>query len=395
MADRIRVGIVGATGSIGVQALSVIRDFPDRFEVVLLTGHTQKDLLLGFARQYQVPNVVVTGERGGVASPDMNGSCHCFYGIEGLLEVLENVTLDVLLVSVVGFAGVTPTLKALEKGISVALANKESLVVAGHLVTSLLSQHGGAIYPVDSEHSAIFQCLVGEKKESVEKIILTASGGPFRQCSLAELEKVTVEQALKHPNWEMGKKITIDSATLMNKALEVIEAYWLFQLEPHQIEVLIHPQSILHSLVQFRDGSVKAQLGLPDMRIPILYAFTRGEHWPTHWNRCDLAQIGSLTFEYPDHSRFPSLQYAYSVLESTSGMGCVLNAANEIAVEAFLNREIPFLSIYTIIEKALERFAGARGDTLEELIQLDQEVRDYAKSLVLNGHHPHSVKMGR
>lgn len=382
MENKIRIGIIGATGSIGTQALSVIQEFPHRFEVVFLTAHTQREQLFHFAQQFRVPYVILTNDTSHHAKLDSNGFSQCLYGTCGLLEVLEQVEVDVVLVAVVGFAGVIPTLKALENGLTVALANKESLVVAGHLVNSLLQSGRGKIFPVDSEHSAIHQCLVGEDKASVEKVILTASGGPFRTKSYEELKSVSVEEALKHPNWEMGKKITIDSATLMNKALEVIEAYWLFQLKPHQIEVLIHPQSIVHSLVQFHDGSLKAQLGLPDMKIPILYALTRGEHWLTQWKRCNLAEIGSLTFELPDHQRFPSLSYAYHVLNSHSGMGCVLNAANEVAVDAFLNEEIPFLSIFKIIEESLKYFDGSEGNTVEELVKLDKEVRRYAKSLV-------------
>ena len=378
------IAIVGSTGSIGTQAIEVIKAHPDKFQVEVLTAYANAELLIAQARQTE-PNVVVIGRE------DMYGQVQkaldpldikVYAGKEALNTVVQMDTIDLVLTSLVGYAGLTPTIKAIDAGKPIALANKETLVVAGELITRLAREKGVNIYPVDSEHSAIFQCLVGEFHNKIEKVILTASGGPFRGKSIDFLRSVTKENALKHPNWDMGAKITIDSATLMNKGLEVIEAKWLFGLNNDQIDVVVHPQSIIHSMVQFEDGSIKAQMGLPDMKLPILYAFSYPERIKTNYTRLDFMQYPSLTFEQPDRQTFRNLDLAYYSLKQGGNSPCILNASNEVAVEAFLKDKISFLDIPELIENSLNKVGFVKEPGLEDYINTDKEARIITKELI-------------
>ncbi len=382
------IAILGSTGSIGKQALEVIAAYPEVFAAELLTASTNSDLLIEQARQFR-PNMVVIVdelEYGKVRDALDPLGIKVFTGAASLEQVVQFDEVDIVLTAIVGFAGLHSTLKAIEAGKTIALANKETLVVAGHLITSLAREKGVNIYPVDSEHSAIFQCLAGEFHNPVEKIFLTASGGPFRGMSIEDLRQITPAQALRHPNWNMGAKITIDSATLMNKGLEVIEARWLFGLVPEKIEVIVHPQSIIHSMVQFRDGSIKAQLGLPDMRLPILYALAYPQRLPTNYPRFDIADYPSLTFEKPDTDTFRNLALAYEALRKGGNLPCVLNAANEVAVQSFLERKIPFLSIPELVEKAMEYIPFVSEPVLTDLENTDRETRSWVSEQVANDH---------
>ncbi|MDH4058855.1 MAG: 1-deoxy-D-xylulose-5-phosphate reductoisomerase, partial [Cyclobacteriaceae bacterium] len=351
------IAILGSTGSIGQQALEVIQSQRDSFQVEVLTAQNNADLLIQQALAFK-PNLVVIAnealyEQVNIAL--MPHNIKVFTGYDALSSAVQMDTVDVVLTALVGYSGLKPTLTAIEAGKDIALANKETLVVAGELVTSLARDKGVNIYPIDSEHSAIFQCMVGEFHNKIEKIILTASGGPFRGLSYEQLKNVTKAQALKHPNWNMGSKITIDSATLMNKGLEVIEAKWLFGLTPDQVEVIVHPQSIIHSMVQFEDGSIKAQMGLPDMRLPIQFALTYPNRLKTDFERFDFSQYGSLTFEKPDTKTFRNLALSFEALRRGGNMPCVLNAANEVAVAEFLSDKIGFLAMSDIVEKCLDK----------------------------------------
>ncbi|GAB3834968.1 1-deoxy-D-xylulose-5-phosphate reductoisomerase [Hymenobacter jeollabukensis] len=379
------LALLGSTGSIGTQTLDVVRAQPGRFRVAVLTAQRSADLLVLQAREFR-PAVVVIGDEAqyaGVKAALANQpETTVMAGAAALAEVAARPDVDVVLTALVGYAGLLPTLAALKAGKTIALANKETLVVAGQLVTSLARQHGAAIYPVDSEHSAIFQCLVGEQPEAVEKIILTASGGPFRGRSVQELAQVTRAQALKHPNWEMGAKITIDSASLMNKGLEVIEAKWLFGLTNEQIEVVVHPQSIIHSLVQFRDGSLKAQLGLPDMKLPIQYALGYPERLPNDFPRFSFLDYPTLTFEQPDGATFRNLPLAFEAMRRGGNAPCVLNAANEVAVAAFLREQIGFLQLPEVVESCLTRVSYLAEPSLDDYVQTDAETRRVAAELV-------------
>jgi len=377
------IAILGSTGSIGVQTLEVIALAPERFRVEVLTAQRNADLLIAQALLVQPNAVVITDEAfySKVKEALAHTDTKVFTGAKALEDVVTFSGVDTVLTALVGFAGLYPTLAAIKAGKTIALANKETLVVGGSLVTDLARQHGVAIYPVDSEHSALFQCLVGEWHNPVEKMILTASGGPFRGKKRADLKDITKAQALKHPNWSMGAKITIDSATLMNKGLEVIEAHWLFGLPAEAIEVVVHPQSIIHSMVQFTDGSIKAQLGLPDMKLPILYALAYPERVPTPWPRADFAQIAQLTFEKPDTETFTCLALAYQALEKGGNMPCILNAANEIAVELFLQDSIGFLQIADCVESALQAAPFIAKPQLDDLLQTDTWVRNYVRNL--------------
>ena len=378
------IAILGSTGSIGTQALEVIRQHPGHFVAEVLTAWNNHDLLIKQALEFK-PNAVVIGDKASykvVAGALIPHDIKVFAGEDAIVQIVEMDTIDMVLASIVGFAGLRSTLKAIEYGKPVALANKETLVVAGNLITALAKEKGVNIYPVDSEHSAIFQCLAGEFHNPVEKIILTASGGPFRGKDRAFLKNVTKEQALVHPNWNMGNKITIDSATLMNKGLEVIEAHWLFNVSPDRIEVVIHPQSIVHSMVQFMDGSIKAQLGLPDMRLPIQYAFAYPARIPSDNARFSFTDYPSLTFETPDSSLFRNLGLAYAALRKGGNMPCILNAANEIAVNEFLNDRIGFFEMSDIIESCMESVAFINTPTLDDYIQTDLETRHFAQGLV-------------
>lgn len=378
------VAILGSTGSIGTQALDVISRHPDRLVVEVLTAENSADLLIEQATKFH-PNTVVIGNDAHYdkvfAALDPQG-IKVYSGAQSLCSVVEMEQIDVVLTALMGYAGLKPTIHAINAGKHIALANKETLVVAGELITALARQQGVNIYPVDSEHSAIFQCMVGEFHNPIEKIVLTASGGPFRGKDRAFLSSVTKAQALKHPNWDMGAKITIDSASMMNKGLEVIEAKWLFGLKSSQIDVVVHPQSIIHSMVQFEDGSMKAQLGLPDMRIPIQFALTFPQRWKTDFPRFNFADYPSLTFEKPDLDTFANLQLAYDALHSGGNSPCVLNAANEIAVEAFLNDKIGFLEMSDVVKSCLDKIAFLPDPQLEDYVVTDQETRRIAKEII-------------
>ena len=371
------VAILGSTGSIGTQALEVMSEQADRFVVEVLTAHSNSELLIEQALAYR-PNAVVIGDEGkfeAVRDALWDAGIKVYAGAEALEQVVEMEEIDVVLTALVGYAGLKPTLAAIHAGKHIALANKETLVVAGELVTQLAREKGVNIYPVDSEHSAIFQCLVGEFHNPIEKIVLTASGGPFRGKSTTELKAVTKAQALKHPNWEMGAKITIDSASLMNKGLEVIEAKWLFGLRPDQIEVIVHPQSIVHSLVQFEDGSMKAQMGLPDMKLPIQYALAYPTRLQNDFPRFNFLDYPQLTFEQADTRTFRNLQLAFDAMEKGGNMPCILNAANEVAVAAFLKEEIGFLAMSDLVEHCMNTVPFIAKPKLEELIESDEQTR--------------------
>lgn len=376
------IAILGSTGSIGTQALEVIRENPERFRVCVLVARRSAEELIQQAREFR-PLLVVIQEEAHyptVADALKPLGIQVATGSAAISEAVQLPEVDIVLTAMVGFAGLRPTLSAIEAGKTIALANKETLVVAGQLIQQQAQLHGARILPVDSEHSAIFQCLIGETTPA-EKILLTASGGPFRQHSLEELSQVTVAQALRHPNWVMGAKVTIDSASLMNKGLEMIEARWLFDLPAGQIQVLVHPQSIIHSMVQFTDGSVKAQLGQPDMRLPIGYALGLTERVPNSYPRLDFTQQ-QFTFEAPDLERFPNLALAYRALALGGTAPCVLNAANEIAVEAFLQERIGFRAMSELIEGALERHRPEAQYDLPLLEELDEAIRQECRALL-------------
>jgi 1-deoxy-D-xylulose-5-phosphate reductoisomerase len=376
--------ILGSTGSIGINALNVIRNFPDKFRVTALTVNTRIDLLEPQIKEFNPPFVVVKNrELAAELERKIGSSTKVLAGEEGLVYAASQLDYDILVGAMVGFAGLIPTIEAIKRGKRIALANKETLVVAGELVKDLSEKHNAEIIPVDSEHSAIFQCLTGENREEVEKLILTASGGPFREMDKEHFDSVTVEDALNHPNWKMGNKITIDSATMMNKGLEVIEAHWLFDLPKEKIDVVIHPQSIVHSMVQFVDGSIKAQMGLPDMKLPIQYALTYPERLKNDFTRTSLPDISSLTFSEPDHSRFECLNLAYRTLESGGTAPCILNAANEVAVDKFLKKEIKFPDIPALICNALDHFDNHKHPELETIIEQDRQTREFTASLTL------------
>lgn len=374
------IAILGSTGSIGTQALEVIQANPNRFQVEVLTAQNNCDLLIQQAIAFK-PNAVVIGNDnyydkvfGALDRHDIK----VYAGENALSSVVQMDSIDLVLTALVGYAGLKPTIKAIESGKPIALANKETMVVAGELVTALAEQYGVNIYPVDSEHSAIFQCLVGEFHNPIEKIILTASGGPFRGKDINFLKTVTKEQALKHPNWDMGAKITIDSASLMNKGLEVIEAKWLFNLKQEQIEVIVHPQSIIHSIVQFEDGSMKAQMGLPDMKLPIQFAMTYPERIKTDFPRFDFLNYPALTFEQADTKTFRNLALAYEALKQGGNMACILNAANEVAVEKFLKDEISFLGMSDVVEACMQKVSFVKKPTYEDYVFTDEETRKIA-----------------
>jgi 1-deoxy-D-xylulose-5-phosphate reductoisomerase len=378
------IAILGSTGSIGTQALEVIAKFPNELNAVVLTANSNYELLIAQAKAFQPNAVVIADERHYQTVRDAlwDDDIKVFAGAESLCQIVEMHEIDLVLTAMVGFCGLEPTLRAIQARKPIALANKETLVVAGELITSEARKFGVNIYPVDSEHSAIFQCLAGEFDNPIEKIMLTASGGPFRGWTQEKLKHVTVEQALAHPNWQMGSKITIDSATLMNKGLEVIEARWLFGLKPDQIEVLVHPQSVVHSMVQFQDGSIKAQIGLPDMKLPIQYAFTYPKRLVTPGPRLDFREFAQWNFEAPDTENFPNLQLAYQALEMGGTASCVLNAANEVAVELFLQKRIQFTEIAQINRRLLEEVISTNAPNLEELNAIDAETRRKAREFV-------------
>lgn len=378
------VAILGSTGSIGTQALEVLETYPELFDLQVITAGKNADLLMEQALKFK-PNMVVIGDETQyikVKEALWNENIHVYCGADALCQVVQSTEVDVVLTALVGYSGLKPTIAAIEAGKDIALANKETLVVAGRLINELIKKHRVNLYPVDSEHSAIFQCLPGEHLNAIEKIYLTASGGPFRGFSTAQLQQVTKAQALKHPNWSMGAKITIDSATMMNKGLEVIEAKWLFDLTADQIDVVVHPQSIVHSLVQFEDGSMKAQMGLPDMKLPIQYALTYPYRLKTKFPRFDFLDHPQLTFEKPDREAFKNLDLAYRAMEMDGNIPCALNAANEIAVQAFLEDRIHFLEIAKINEWVMEKTSVISKPTLEDYVTTDAEARRLAQGFI-------------
>ena len=377
-----QIVILGSTGSIGTQALKVIEEHPDLYEAYALTANNQVELLAEQARKFMPAAVVIANEDKYLQLKEMLADLpiQVYAGADALCEIVEAKSIDVVLASMVGYAGLRPTMNAIRAGKTIALANKETLVVAGELINALAQQYKTPILPVDSEHSAIFQCL--EPGNALEKVILTASGGPFRKFTIEELQHVTKEQALKHPNWDMGAKITIDSATMMNKGFEVIEAKWLFGVRPDQIEVVVHPQSVIHSMVQFEDGAVKAQLGVPDMRLPIQYAFSYPQRIKASFDRLDFMKMTELTFEQPDIKRFRCLGLAYEALNRGGNMACILNAANEAVVAAFLKDRIPFLRMSEIIEETMAKVAFIQTPTYEDYVATDAEARRVASCLI-------------
>ncbi len=382
MSEKKHIAILGSTGSIGTQALEVIEANSDQFVVEVLTAMNSANLLIEQAQKFK-PNVVVIGNEAlydqlfnALDSHDIK----VYAGADALASVVEMDSIDMVLTALVGYAGLKPTIKAIESGKHIALANKETLVVAGELITHLAKEKGVNIYPVDSEHSAIFQCLVGEFHNPIEKIILTASGGPFRGKTRADLANAKKEQALKHPNWDMGAKITIDSASLMNKGLEVIEAKWLFGLSMDQIEVIVHPQSIIHSIVQFEDGSMKAQMGLPDMKLPIQYALGYPNRLKSNFPRFNFLDYPSLTFEQPDTETFRNLALSFEAMRKGGNMPCILNAANEIAVSKFLKDEVGFLEMSDLVEHCMKKTSFIQKPTYEDYVLTDTETREIANA---------------
>ncbi|MEA3286739.1 MAG: 1-deoxy-D-xylulose-5-phosphate reductoisomerase [Candidatus Marinimicrobia bacterium] len=367
-----QISVLGSTGSIGVNALNVVGSFPDTFKIKYLSAHSQAELLIEQAKAFSPQSVVIGDESHYLKVKQALPGIEVLKGRQGLLEMASRDDVDTMLNAIVGSAGMEPTIRSIQAGVDVALSNKESLVMAGDLINKLLVGNGVELFPVDSEHSAIWQCLVGEAPEDIKRLVITGSGGPFRTTPGTAFKDITVKQALKHPNWAMGRKITIDSATMMNKGLEVIEAYWLFKLPVEKIDIVIHPQSIIHSMVEFVDGSVKAQMGLPDMKIPIQYALSYPRHFPQAWEQLDLAKIGTLTFEEPDYERFKCLQLAVDALQSGGSLPVVLNVANEEAVYRFLEGDIPFTEIPELIIKAMDAHDYLEHPGLDDILALEK-----------------------
>ena len=384
MSNRKHIAILGSTGSIGTQAIDVIKANPDSFVLEVLTAQNSADLLIQQAIEMK-PNHVVIGNEDfyqKVNDALWDHDIKVYAGADALSQVVEMPTVEIVLTALVGYAGLKPTLAAIEAGKTIALANKETLVVAGDIVTDLARKKGVNILPVDSEHSAIFQCLVGEFHNPIEEIYLTASGGPFRGRKREELLQVTKEQALKHPNWEMGAKITIDSASMMNKGLEVIEAKWLFNLKPEQIKVIIHPQSIVHSIVQFEDGSMKAQMGLPDMKLPIQFALAYPNRLKSDFPRFNFMDYPELTFEQPDLKTFKNLAFAFDAMDRGGNAACILNAANEVAVDAFLKDKVKFLGMSDIIESCMQKVTFVAQPSYDDYVATDEATRILAQELI-------------
>jgi 1-deoxy-D-xylulose-5-phosphate reductoisomerase len=378
------IAILGSTGSIGTQTLEVISEHKNLFSVEVLTANNNCDLLIEQAKKYKPNTVVIVNQAkyDKVNSELSKLGIKVYAGQKSLEQIVESEEINIVLTALVGYSGLMPTINAIKLGKKIALANKETLVVAGDLITKLSKEYNAPIYPVDSEHSAIFQCLVGENNNAIEKIYLTASGGPFRGKKAAELKTITKKQALRHPNWSMGAKITIDSATLMNKGLEVIEAKWLFNLNKGQIDVVVHPQSIIHSAVQFEDGSIKAQLGIPDMKLPIQYALGFPNRLKNNFKRFSFFDYPNLTFEKADEKTFRNLSLAFRAMSKGGNSACILNAANEIAVEAFLNDKIGFLNMSDLIDNCLEKITFVKSPTIEDYIETDQQTRLLANKLL-------------
>ncbi len=379
-----QIAILGSTGSIGTQALQVIEEHPDLYEAYALTANNRVDMLIEQARKFQPEVVVIANEEKYLYLKEALSDLpiKVYAGADAICQVVQEKSVDIVLTAMVGYAGLRPTMAAIRARKVIALANKETMVVAGELINALANEYQTPILPVDSEHSAIFQCL--EMQNSLEKIILTASGGPFRTFTMEQLQHVTKEQALKHPNWSMGAKITVDSASMMNKGFEVIEAKWLFGLKPEQIEVVVHPQSVIHSMVEFEDGAVKAQLGVPDMRLPIQYAFSYPQRVRSSFDRLDFMKCNNLTFEAPDTNRFRNLALAYEALNQGGNMPCIVNAANEVVVAAFLKDQISFLGMSDVIEQCMQRVPFIQVPTYENYVSTDAETRRIAAEIVIN-----------
>jgi 1-deoxy-D-xylulose-5-phosphate reductoisomerase len=379
-----QIAILGSTGSIGTQALQVIAAHRDLYEVYALTANNQVDLLIDQAKRFMPEAVVIANESkyNLLKEALANLPIKVYTGSDAIAQIVESQPIDIVLTAMVGYAGLKPTINAIRTKKTIALANKETLVVAGDLINRLAQQYGAAIIPVDSEHSAVFQCLTGEMRNKIEKIILTASGGPFRNYTLEQLATVTPQQALNHPNWKMGAKVTIDSASMMNKGFEMIEARWLFGVKPQQVEAVIHPQSIIHSMVQFEDGAIKAQLGVPDMRLPIQYAFSYPDRLNSSFGRIDFDKITDLTFEKPDTKRFRNLLLANESMVKGGNMPCIVNAANEIMVDAFLRNKIGFLAMSDIINAVMQKISFIPTPSYEDYVETDKEARQLAQSLI-------------
>jgi len=384
LTDKKNIAILGSTGSIGTQALQVIGGNPNLFKAYVLTAQSNADLLITQALQFDPAYAVICDKSKYQYVKDSlkNTTVKVLAGIDAVTEIVTHPDIHIVLTAMVGFAGLEPTIAAIKAGKDIALANKETLVVAGELITELAQKNNVKILPVDSEHSAIFQCLAGEENNTIEKIILTASGGPFRGKNLDFLAHVMREDALKHPNWVMGAKITIDSASLMNKGLEVIEAKWLFGLETEQIDVIVHPQSIIHSMVQFEDGSIKAQMGLPDMKLPIQYAFSYPNRLKNTFKRFNFTDYPNLTFEKADTKTFRNLAIAFEALKQGGNMPCIINAANEIAVKGFLNNHVGFLAMSDVIETCMQKISFTAQPALDDYLNTDKETRIFAQNLI-------------
>ena len=368
-----KISILGSTGSIGVNALNVIRNISNNFKIIHLTGNTNSELMIEQSREFNPDSIVMINEAAAekVKKELVNDGVEVLSGRNNLLKIAKNKSVDLVLNALVGSHGMEPTLNALKAGVDVALSNKESLVVAGDIITAAMNISGAKLFPVDSEHSAIWQCMLGESLDDIERIILTGSGGPFRERPLKTFDNILVSEALNHPNWDMGKKITIDSATMMNKGLEVIEAYWLFNMQVSQIDIIVHPQSIIHSMIEFKDGSIKAQMGVPDMKVPIQYALTYPTHLEAPWERLDFAMLGDLSFQAPDFDRFPCIKLAYLALDKMGTTPAVLNMANDYCVYKFLDEKIKFTDIPVIIESAMNNHEWTENPNLDYLKELD------------------------
>ncbi|MDR3056580.1 MAG: 1-deoxy-D-xylulose-5-phosphate reductoisomerase [Prevotella sp.] len=377
------IAILGSTGSIGTQALDVVREHQDQFEIYALTANNNAELLIKQAKEFLPEVVIIANEDKYKLVKDALQALpiKVWTGSDSIAQVVESEPINIVLTAMVGYSGLKPTINAIKAGKAIALANKETLVVAGELITTLAIENKVPILPVDSEHSAIFQCLTGERSP-IEKILLTASGGPFRNHTKEQLQKVTKKEALKHPNWDMGAKVTIDSASLMNKGLEMIEAKWLFEVNPDQIEVVVHPQSIIHSMVQFEDSSIIAQLGLPDMHLPIQYALAYPNRLKSSFERLDFFKLKSMTFEKPDTDRFRNLAFAFEAARTRGNMACIMNAANEIAVSAFLQDKVGFLEMSDVIEKTMQKTCFVHTPTYEDYVQTDMEARHIALEFI-------------
>lgn len=379
-----KIAILGSTGSIGTQTLEVIAEHPDLFTAEILTANRNVDLLIAQAKRFLPNMVIIADER---FYPKLQEALSdlpikVFAGAKDIEDVVSMPSIDIVLTAMVGFSGLLPTINAIRHNKIIALANKETLVVAGDVIKALAQKHNTSIRPVDSEHSAIFQCLVGEVNNPIEKIYLTASGGPFRNLPKEDFKNITLEQALKHPNWDMGSKITIDSATMMNKGLEAIEAKWLFDLKPEQIDIVVHPQSIVHSMVQFQDGCVKAQMGLPDMKLPIQFAMTYPDRAVSASPRLNFMDYPNLEFQQPDFEKFKALKLAFSAMETAGNMPCIMNAANEIAVEAFLNKKIAFVDIPDLVEASMEQGDFIKKPTIDDYLETDRQTRLLTQKII-------------